>query len=213
MSTFDLGEVIAEQTLVLGRGTESPRYVRVLLGQPLPSNQIEMQPWVCPYQISGAGREEVVSAFGATSINALAVALQEIALDLDAIELGAGASFRPGGQVDLLTPAGVQHPVTSARSAMLDDWEYCRRHDPKTLPGIDAQDEYLIDVANGVFEPYLRGAPLWFSNISVLMSVVHHISARQTGVPPETSSYFGRLVNLCIATICQHDRRPSTTAQ
>ena len=75
-----LGNVIAERHLKFSPDSSAPRNVRVLVGAPLQSPG--MTAWYCPFQIIGLGSEEVHTAYGADSVQALQLALRLIGATL-----------------------------------------------------------------------------------------------------------------------------------
>jgi hypothetical protein len=75
MSTFQLGDVIAERRLDVQDGTGITREVVVLIGKPMP----DIRPggdWYCPFQIIGLEDDSIQAAFAVDSVQALLLGLQ-----------------------------------------------------------------------------------------------------------------------------------------
>ena len=84
----NVGEVIASRTLTLIQDQGKPSEVLVLLGKPqrLPDHT----DYYCPYQISGAGSNDVRYACGIDPFQALLLALSTLGVEVEVLnkELG-----------------------------------------------------------------------------------------------------------------------------
>lgn len=80
MVVRSLGEVIAERKLERpGEKGSDPVWVRI--GKPVEEPEGD---WVCPFQITGRGDDEVYAAAGIDAVQALMLCLQMIGLQLRA---------------------------------------------------------------------------------------------------------------------------------
>ena len=92
MKLDDVGEVIATRTLKLAK-EQNKSEILVLLGKPrqLPDHS----DYFCPYQIKGAGRENVRYACGIDPVQALILAISTLGVELAVLnkELGGALSW------------------------------------------------------------------------------------------------------------------------
>lgn len=93
MREFDLGEVIAERSLIFQANAGWSRDVRVRIGRPLSDSSDEHGPWLCPYQVAGLNRDRVMAIFGVDAMQALLLAIHTIPAELAAFMREPGGRF------------------------------------------------------------------------------------------------------------------------
>lgn len=76
--TFKLGRVVAEGESLLHRNRRL-RNVKVSVGRPV---QIESGEWFCPHKVVGIGEDVVLGAYGVSSLQALLLSVEMIAVRL-----------------------------------------------------------------------------------------------------------------------------------
>lgn len=89
MTTYNLGELIAERKLDLVRGdaADIPCFVRV--GKPV---QIDDETWVCPYQIQAGQRIRTLGMHGIDSMQALVLTMKTLDVEIAYVAKMSGAS-------------------------------------------------------------------------------------------------------------------------
>jgi hypothetical protein len=80
MRIATLGDVVAVRELELSQG-KTAKPVRVIIGKPLPFP--DSSGYYCPFQITGAGSEEIKYAAGIDAVQALQGVMVLIAADLE----------------------------------------------------------------------------------------------------------------------------------
>ncbi|MBF8191835.1 hypothetical protein ITP53_40380 [Nonomuraea sp. K274] len=82
MTTYELGEVVAERKLeaVAADGSRTP--VTVRFGKPYPDPLSTHGDWCCPHQILGLGEEGAGGSFGVDSLQALLLSVFKVRLKL-----------------------------------------------------------------------------------------------------------------------------------
>jgi hypothetical protein len=98
MRAFELGDVIAERVLTFESATGASTEVVVRLGRPVRDGSEPA--WLCPYQVSGLGRDRVMAIFGVDSAQALLLALHTIPAELIALERIWVGRFLHNGHVE-----------------------------------------------------------------------------------------------------------------
>ena len=99
MRTFELGDLVAERQLMFEAGSGETKEVVVRVGRPIPD--APNRAWVCPYQVSGLGRDRVVGIFGADSMQALLLALHTIPAELSSFVRKLGGRFLHNGEPEV----------------------------------------------------------------------------------------------------------------
>jgi hypothetical protein len=101
MTTYELGEVVAERELDCSTadGVRVPVTIRV--GTPRPDPLSTNGDWCCPHQISGLGDGAVEASFGVDSLQALLLSVFGLRVKLAARADEAGVSLDWLGMADL----------------------------------------------------------------------------------------------------------------
>lgn len=94
-----LGDIIAERDLK----TTDGRSLKILMGAPRQFD--DGGGWWCPYQIVGAGDENVRIAGGVDGIQAVQLAMRKIGADIWLINEDLGGTLRWEGETDLGFPS------------------------------------------------------------------------------------------------------------
>ncbi|HKR60429.1 MAG TPA: hypothetical protein VJS64_11905 [Pyrinomonadaceae bacterium] len=98
MRTFELGELIAERQLTFVTTDGVSKEVVIRLGRPV--QDVPDRAWVCPYQVSGLGRDRVTGIFGVDSMQALLLAIHTIPAELSAFIKDSGGRFLHNSQIE-----------------------------------------------------------------------------------------------------------------
>ncbi|WP_199439888.1 DUF6968 family protein [Umezawaea beigongshangensis] len=101
MTTYELGEVVAERQLasVTVDGAQTPVVIRV--GTPRPDPRSTSGAWCCPHQITGLGDEAVRACYGVDSVQALLLSAYGLRMELSARAAEAGTLLNWLGMSDL----------------------------------------------------------------------------------------------------------------
>jgi len=87
-----VGEIIASRTLLLLRDQGPPSEVLVLLGKPVQTPG--ETDYYCPYQIKGAGDENVTAIVGIDRFQAIQLAISMLGVELDVLNKSCGGKLR-----------------------------------------------------------------------------------------------------------------------
>ena len=96
-----LGEVIAERQLLFKRRGKRPRSVQIEFGRPVRAPRAQaLDPWFCPVQIKGMGRQRLMPVAGEDSLQSLVLALRWCETELRRAGRRAGGYVEWGGDDD-----------------------------------------------------------------------------------------------------------------
>jgi hypothetical protein len=99
---------MAERDLQLRKPGGTDSAVRIRIGRPYPSGD----DWQCPYEIDAPGLKRTFAIYGVDSVQALALALKAVDVELEVIAKQAGGSL-----LWLDEPfTSLQHPADPKRS-------------------------------------------------------------------------------------------------
>lgn len=82
MRCFELGEVLAERSLVFEAEAGWSKNVQIRLGRPVLDSSAPGTSWICPFQILGLERDSVKGIFGIDAMQALILAIHTIPVEL-----------------------------------------------------------------------------------------------------------------------------------
>lgn len=103
MTTYELGELIAERRLdfVRGNAADIPCFVRV--GKPV---QVDDDTWVCPYQIEAGERIKTLGMHGIDSMQALVLTMKTLDVEIAHVAkiFGASVQYLEGSHNSIANP-------------------------------------------------------------------------------------------------------------
>jgi hypothetical protein len=103
MREFQIGDIIAEQQLVLEAASGEPRPLVVRVGRPVRDLGAKHETWVCPFQIDGIDSGRVRGIFSVDAMQALLLSLHTIPVELAVLLREHGGRFTAQDQdIDLL---------------------------------------------------------------------------------------------------------------
>ena len=118
---FELGEIIAERSLVFEASEGWTRDVSVSIGRPVLDPTAPHETWVCPFQIQGLGTGRAMGIFGADAMQALLLAIHTIPAELATYVQEPGGRFLYLGHVDTSFVAACRTVLECAGDAFPPD--------------------------------------------------------------------------------------------